>query len=137
MSTKRLTIFADGASWGNPGPAAIGVVIEDESGRVIAQISRRIGETTNNRAEYTALIAGLEEAVRLGAEHVEVRSDSELLVRQIMGRYRVRSPALKPLFEQAHRLMRELQSSSIVHIPREQNKAADALSRKALRKASG
>lgn len=136
MSAKRLTVFADGASRGNPGSAAIGVIIEDESGRVIARISRRIGETTNNRAEYTAIIAGLEEAVRLGAEDVEVRSDSELLVRQIMGEYRVKSPALKPLFEQAYRLMREFQSSSIVHIPREQNKAADALGRKALRKAS-
>lgn len=135
MSAKRLTIYTDGASRGNPGPAAIGVVIEDEQGRAVARVSRRIGETTNNRAEYLALIAGLEQAARLGAEHVEVRSDSELLVKQIGGQYRVKSPALKPLFEQVHHLMKEFQSSSIVHIPRGQNKAADALSRRALRKA--
>lgn len=137
MSAKRLTIYTDGASKGNPGPAAIGVVIEDESGQVINQISRRIGEATNNRAEYLALIAGVEEAARLGAEHVEVRSDSELLVRQIAGQYRVKNPELKRLFEQVQRLIRKFQSFSIVHIPRGQNKAADALSRRALRKAGG
>ena len=135
MSAKNLIIHADGASRGNPGPAAIGVVIEDEQGRVVARISKAIGITTNNRAEYLALIAGLKEALKLGAESVELKMDSELIVRQLTGRYRVRNPALKPLFEQAHQLMNEFQSSPIVHIPREQNKAADALCRRALRSA--
>ena len=137
MSAKRLIVYTDGASRGNPGPAAIGVVIRDEQGRVIAKISEAIGRTTNNRAEYFALIAGLKEALRLGAEQVELKMDSELIVRQLTGKYRVRNPALKPLFNQAHQLMKEFQSSPIVHIPREQNKAADALSRKPLRKTSG
>lgn len=137
MSIRRLALYTDGASRGNPGPAAIGVVIEDESGRVRSRISRRISETTNNRAEYVALIAGLEEAARLGAEHIEVRSDSELLVKQIKGVYRVKNPELKRLYEQVHRLMRRFSSFSIVHISREQNRAADALTRKALHKAQG
>ena len=135
MSVKNLIIHADGASRGNPGPAAIGVVIEDEQGRVIANISNTIGITTNNQAEYLALIAGLKEALKLGAESAELKMDSELIVRQLTGRYRVRNPALKPLFEQAHQLMKEFQSSSIVHIPREHNRAADALCRQALRSA--
>jgi ribonuclease HI len=133
MSAKNLIIHADGASRGNPGPAAIGVVIEDEQGRVVARISKAIGITTNNRAEYLALIAGLKEALGLGAESVELKMDSELIVRQLTGKYRVKNPALKPLFEQAHQLMKEFQSSPIVHIPREQNKAADALCSQALR----
>lgn len=137
MSIRRLALYTDGASRGNPGPAAIGVLIADESGRVISRISRRISETTNNRAEYVALIAGLEEAARLGAEHIEVRSDSELLVKQIKGVYRVKNPELKRLYEQVHRLMRRFSSFSIVHISREQNRAADALTRKALHKAQG
>jgi len=135
MSAKNLIIHADGASRGNPGLSAIGVVIEDEQGRVVARISKAIGITTNNRAEYLSLIAGLKEALKLGAESIELKMDSELVVRQLTGRYRVRNPALKPLFEQAHQLMKEFQSSPIVHIPREQNKAADALCRQALRSA--
>jgi len=133
MSAKNLIIHADGASRGNPGPSAIGVVIEDEQGRVVARISKAIGITTNNRAEYLALIAGLKEALGLGAESVELKMDSELIVRQLTGKYRVRNPALKPLFEQAHQLMKEFQSSPIVHIPREHNRAADALCNQALR----
>ncbi|MBA7476741.1 MAG: reverse transcriptase-like protein [Dehalococcoidia bacterium] len=135
MSAKRLIIHTDGASRGNPGPAAIGVVIRDEQGRVIAKISEAIGRTTNNRAEYFALIAGLEEALRLGAERVDLRMDSELIVRQLTGQYRVRNPALKPLFAEAFQLLRKFQSSSIQHIPREHNREADALTRHALRKA--
>lgn len=136
MSAKRLTIYTDGACEPNPGPAGIGIVVADELGRVISEISRGIGWATNNRAEYKAVIKGLEEAASLGAQHVEVRSDSELVVKQITGEYRVRNPTLKPLFEQVHRLTKGFQSFRIVHIPGEQNKAADALSRKALRRAS-
>ncbi len=134
MDAKHFTIYTDGASKGNPGPAAIGAVILDESGKVVSQVSRGIGRATNNQTEYLALIAGLEEAARLGVEHIEVRSDSELMVRQIRGEYRVRNTALKPLFEKAQHLMARFQYSRIVHIPREQNRSADALCHKALRK---
>lgn len=132
MSAKRLIIHTDGASRGNPGPAAIGVVIRDEQGRVIAKISEAIGRTTNNRAEYFALIAGLEEALRLGAERVDLRMDSELIVRQLTGQYR--SKELKALHKQTHQLLLKFKSYSIEHIPRERNKEADALTRHALRK---
>lgn len=133
MSAKRLIIYTDGASRGNPGPSAIGVVIKDEQGRVIAKISEAIGRTTNNRAEYFALIAGLEEALRLGAERVDLRMDSELIVRQLTGKYR--SKELKALHKQTHQLLLKFKSYSIQHIPRERNKEADALTRHALRKA--
>ncbi len=135
MSVKNLIIHADGASRGNPGPSAIGVVIENEQGRVVARISKSIGITTNNRAEYLALIAGLKEALKLGAESADLKMDSELIVRQLTGKYRVRNPALKPLFTEAFQLLRKFQSSSIQHIPREHNRAADALCRRALRSA--
>jgi len=133
MSAKRLIIYTDGASSGNPGPAAIGVVIRDEQGKVIAKISEAIGRTTNNRAEYFALISGLEEALRLGAERVDLRMDSELIVRQLTGKYR--SKELKALHKQTLQLLRKFKSYSIEHIPRERNKDADALTRHALRKA--
>lgn len=133
MSAKRLIIYTDGASRGNPGPSAIGVVIRDEQGRVIAKISEAIGRTTNNRAEYFALIAGLEEALRLGAERVDLRMDSELIVRQLTGKYR--SKELKALHKQTHQLLLKFKSYGIEHIPRERNKEADALTRHALRKA--
>jgi len=133
MSAKRLIVYTDGASRGNPGPAAIGVVIRDEQGRVIAKISEAIGRTTNNRAEYFALISGLEEALILGAERVDLRMDSELIVRQLTGKYR--SKELKALHKQTHQLLLKFKSYSIQHIPRERNKEADALTRHALRKA--
>lgn len=133
MSAKRLIIYTDGASRGNPGPAAIGVVIRDEQGMVIAKISEAIGRTTNNRAEYFALIASLEEALRLGAERVDLRMDSELIVRQLTGKYR--SKELKALHKQTLQLLLKFKSYSIQHIPRERNKDADALTRHALRKA--
>ena len=133
ISAKRLTIYSDGASRGNPGPAAIGVVVLDETGRVVTKLSKAIGRTTNNRAEFLALIAGLKEALRLGAECVDLKLDSQLIVRQLKGEYR--SKELKPLHKQTLQLLRRFKSYSIEHIPREQNKAADALSRRALRKA--
>lgn len=132
MKIEKAVLYTDGASRGNPGPAAIGAVIRDGKGVVLARISRSIGRTTNNQAEYRAIIAALEEASRLGAASVEVRSDSELAVKQINGRYRVKNPALKPL----HQRIRELQSSfltfAIVAIPRHQNAEADRLSNAAL-----
>jgi len=131
ISAKRLTIYTDGTATPNPGPAAIGAVVRDETHKVVAEVSKAIGIATNNRAEYLALIAGLQEALRLGAEHVDLKMDSELIVRQLTGKYR--SKELKPLHQQTLQLLRKFKSYSVEHIPRERNKAADALSRRALR----
>ena len=132
MTFKRVVIHSDGVSKGNPGLAAIGATIKDEQGKLIASISRRIGWATNNHAEYRAIIAALEKAIRLGARQVELNSDSELVVRQINGRYRVKKEALKPLFERVKKLQGSLESFTIRHIPRQQNKEADRLANEAL-----
>jgi ribonuclease HI len=130
--TDKFTIFTDGASRGNPGPAAIGVVIKDEKGNTVASISRCLGATTNNQAEYRGIIAGLEKAVSLGARQVTVYSDSELMVKQINGQYRIKNPALQPLYAEVVKLTGRLESFKINHIRREQNSQADALANKAL-----
>ena len=132
MKVKRVVIHSDGASQGNPGLAAIGATIKDEQGKLIARISQRIGRTTNNQAEYRAIIAALEEAARLGARQVELNSDSELVVRQIKGEYRVRKATLKPLYQQVKQLQSCLESFTINYIPRQQNTEADRLANKAL-----
>ena len=129
---KRVRIWVDGASRGNPGPAAIGVLIKDEQDRLIARISQRIGTTTNNQAEYRAIIAALEKAISLGARCVEVNSDSELVVKQINGKYRVKRAALKPLYQQVKQLQGLLEGFTITHIPRQQNAEADNLANTAL-----
>lgn len=127
-----LALYLDGASRGNPGPAGIGVVIQDAAGRTVAEISEFIGRGTNNVAEYRALIRGLEEAAALGARTVAVRSDSELLVRQLKGEYKVKSPDLSPLHLEAHRLLKGFGRVSVEQIPRGENAAADALANRAL-----
>ena len=132
MNSKKAIIYVDGAARGNPGPAAIGAIIKDERGKPHAHISQRIGTTTNNQAEYRAVIAALEKAIGLGARHVEVRSDSELVVRQITGKYRVKKATLKPLFQQVKQLQNSLEGFTITHIPREQNTEADNLANRAL-----
>jgi ribonuclease HI len=121
----------DGASRGNPGPSGIGIVIEDRGGATKVKISGYIGRTTNNQAEYRALIVGLREAARLKAEHVDIMSDSELLVEQVCGRYKVRSAQLRNLFEEVKELLAGFRSSAISYIPREQNRVADALANQA------
>jgi len=129
---KKMIIHADGASRGNPGPAAIGATIKDEQGKLIACISQGIGRATNNQAEYRAVIAALEKAVRLGAEEVDINLDSQLVVRQIIGEYRVKNAALKPLYQQVKQRQSLLQGFSIAYIPRRQNKEADRLASRAL-----
>ena len=132
MKIERVVIHTDGAAEPNPGPAAIGAVIKDEQGRHIATISRRIGTTTNNQAEYRAVIAALEKAITLGARKVILNSDSELIVRQINGQYRVKNASLKPLHQKVKQLISLLEDFTINHIPRQQNTEADSLANKAL-----
>jgi len=126
-----LILYIDGSVEGNPGPGAIGVVIQGEDGTPVEAWGEAIGHVTNNQAEYQALLAALRKARRLGAKTVTVRSDSQLLVRQFLGEYKVRDAKLKPLHEEARRLARAFDSFEIVHIPREQNRAADRLANRA------
>jgi ribonuclease HI len=135
MAGEDLVVCFDGASRGNPGQAAIGVVVLKD-GLPIREIGETIGRTTNNIAEYRALLRGLDEAAALGARTVRICSDSELVVRQLTGRYKVRSPHLAPLHRQALSRMRQFDHVAVVHVPREQNQGADALANRALDAAS-
>jgi len=128
----KIIIHSDGGSRGNPGDAALGVVLADEQGRVLKEISEYLGRTTNNVAEYKALIRGLEEAQRLGATEVQVFADSELMVNQLLGVYAVKNQGLKPLFRQAQELKAYFNKITFSHVPRAQNKAADRLVNQAL-----
>jgi len=122
----------DGASRGNPGPASYGVVLRDPGGKIILELGKKFGRDTNNVAEYYALLAALDYATTHGITALRVRSDSELLVRQMQGRYKVKSPDLKPLFERATKLVRQLAYFVVEYIPREMNSDADALANLAL-----
>jgi ribonuclease HI len=132
---RRIEVACDGGARGNPGPAAIGAIVRDldhDPPRVLATVSEPIGVATNNVAEYRALIAGLEAAAGLGAEEVRVRADSELLIRQLEGRYRVRNPGLVPLHARARELLRPYRRVELCHVPRADNADADALVNAAL-----
>ena len=131
----KVVVRPDGASRGNPGPAGVGVVVEDASGRVLREVSEAIGVATNNVAEYQALLRALEEAQELGAEVVEVRTDSELVARQLLGQYRVRDPELRALFEAVQRRMRSFSQVVVRSVPRSENARADRLARLALSRA--
>jgi ribonuclease HI len=132
LNTTSVIINADGAARGNPGPAAIGVTIKDDKGNLITSISRRIGKTTNNQAEYQAIIAGLEEAIRFGARRVKVFSDSELAVKQINGKYRVKNTSLRLLYERAVKLIGSLEVFTIHHVSRGRSAEVDNLANRAL-----
>lgn len=123
----KLTIFADGGSRGNPGPAASGAVVTDETGAVVREIGTFLGRTTNNVAEWTGLIEGLEAALALGATEVVIRLDSELVIKQLTGVYRVKHPNMIPLHAKAKALLRRFAHADIAHVPRKQNAAADAV----------
>jgi ribonuclease HI len=123
----RARLYTDGGARGNPGPAAYGYVLEAEDGTVLDARGEAIGVATNNVAEYRALVAGLAKAVETGVSELEVVSDSELLVRQMRGEYRVKNRALKDLSLQAARFARELDRVSYTAVPREQNELADRL----------
>jgi len=132
LNTGKVIINVDGAARGNPGPAAIGAVIKDETGKVLGRISRAIGVTTNNQAEYEAIIAALEKAVGMGAKQVTVKSDSKLVVEQVNGRYKIKNTGLRPLYLKVAQLAGSIDSFSIIYVPREQNAEADALANRAL-----
>ncbi len=133
MEVKRVIIYADGVSRGNPGLAAVGATIKDGKGRLLAAVSQSIGRATNNQAEYRALIAALTEAHRLGATEASVYLDSELVVKQLNGRYRVKNAALKSLYLEASQLLGRLNNFTITHVPRRQNAEADRLANTALK----
>ncbi|MCG0274739.1 MAG: ribonuclease HI family protein [Thermosediminibacteraceae bacterium] len=124
---EKLRVFIDGASRGNPGDAGIGIVMLDEKGNVLKEVSDYIGQTTNNIAEYTALVTALKEALEMGCEEIEVFSDSELMVKQINGEYQIKNEGIKRLYNQVTQLVQEFKKFSINHIKREQNKRADEL----------
>jgi ribonuclease HI len=128
-------VYCDGASSGNPGPAAIGVVISDPAGRELLAWGEGIGRATNNVAEYRAAIAGLQKALELGARSVELCADSELLIRQVRGEYRVKNAGLRPLHAKVLELLARFERSSASYVPREKNSRADALAAAAVKKA--
>jgi probable phosphoglycerate mutase len=128
----KARLSTDGGARGNPGPAAYGYVLESEDGTVLAAHGERIGVATNNVAEYRALVAGLEKALELGVEEVRVVSDSELLVKQMNGEYRIKNEALKGLAAEAERLARRLRDVSYEAVRREHNELADSLVNEAL-----
>ena len=129
----KLIINTDGLSKGNPGTAAIGATIKDERGKMLATISQRIGITTNNVAEYKALIAALQKAIKLKGTQIEIRADSELMIRQLKGRYKVKSEGLKPLYIEATQLLAKFEGVTLKYIPRELNTAADKLANDAVK----
>jgi len=131
-SAPQITAFVDGGARGNPGPAGYGAYIRDASGAPIAQLSEFLGIKTNNFAEYSALLAALEYAIAHGHRTLKVVSDSELMVRQMTGQYRVNSPDLKPLYEKARSLVRKLDKFSIEHVLRAKNQHADRLANEAM-----
>jgi ribonuclease H / adenosylcobalamin/alpha-ribazole phosphatase len=132
----RARLSTDGGARGNPGPAAYGYVLEAEDGTVLAAHGEAIGVATNNVAEYRALIAGLEKAVEVGVEQLEVVSDSELLVKQMKGEYRVKHENLRPLAVQASRLARQIDRVRWTSVRREHNELADRLVNEALDRAA-
>lgn len=130
----RIHLHIDGACRGNPGPAASAAVLCDEEGNVLVEVAQELGSATNNVAEYFGLIIGLEEALKLRADEVVVVSDSELLIRQCRGEYRVRDPRLKRLLGWVNRLAEGFRRVTYRHVGREENRRADALARSLLRK---
>jgi len=125
-------LYVDGGSRGNPGPSGAGAVIKGPDGTVVKRMKKRLGMGTNNRAEYMALIMGVEAARKLGAESLRIYADSELMVRQISGRYKVKSPILQPLYKRAIGLLSSFDSYKISHIPRALNSEADGLANEAM-----
>jgi ribonuclease HI len=134
QTVPRVVVHVDGGARGNPGPAAVGVVVSDPDGAVLDEYAERIGVATNNVAEYQALLRGIERAAALGAREAEFVNDSELVAKQIVGAYKVKHPAMKPLYEEAMAALRSAFGAAwqIRSVPRAQNARADALVNEAL-----
>ncbi len=122
----KLTIYTDGGARGNPGPAATGVVIKDEKGKVVSAFGDYLGKQTNNYAEYMAIISGLKKALDLGATEVDCVADSKLVVEQLNRRWKVKEPTLQKLFIEAWNLLQKFKRVRITHVLRHKNKEADA-----------
>lgn len=131
-TSQRLRVYSDGAARGNPGLAGAGAVLVQPSGQVVDRIGKFLGVQTNNFAEYTGLLLGLRRAKELGVSEVEVFADSELMIRQLGGRYQVKSPSLRPLYEEALKLLNDFKRVKLVHVPRAMNAAADEMSNRAI-----
>lgn len=129
---KRVTIYTDGASRGNPGDAGIGIVFVDENGNTIKEISDYIGQTTNNIAEYKAMVRALNEALEMNCDEINVISDSELMVKQIKGEYHVKNEGIKRFYKEVLELFKQFKSYSITHVRREQNRRADELANRGI-----
>jgi ribonuclease HI len=129
---EKISVYIDGCARGNPGHAGCGLIIKDTEGRILVKKARYVGIRTNNVAEYTALIDGLREAVDLGAQELTVVTDSELVMRQMTGEYKVKDVKLKELFAEAQRLSRCFSSAKFVHVERKNNKDADSLANDAV-----
>lgn len=130
--SSTVTIHIDGGSRGNPGPAAAGVVITDAEGNTVFEGGLFIGKATNNVAEYSGLVAALKAAAKLGAKEIDLFSDSELLVKQMLGEYRVKNAGLRPFYQEACSLVNQFDRVDISHVRREQNTQADALANMAM-----
>jgi ribonuclease HI len=129
---KRTRLFTDGAARGNPGPAGAGAVIISPDGHIVAKMGKFLGDSTNNVAEYMGLILGLRRAKAMGIKELEVLSDSELLVKQLLGEYAVKAEHLLPLHQEAQALLKAFPWIQVRHIPREENAQADAMSNRAI-----
>ena len=129
---ERMRVYSDGAARGNPGLSGAGAVLVEPSGQIVDRLGKFLGVHTNNYAEYMGLLIGLRRAKDLGVREVEVFADSELMIRQLGGRYQVKSVTLRPLYEEAVKLLNDFSRVKLVHVPREMNKAADEMSNRAI-----
>lgn len=129
---QKVIIYTDGASRGNPGPSALGIVIMDTTGQVVAEISEPLGRQTNNYAEYQAVLRALQLAREQGVKEVVLRSDSQLMVKQMIGEYQIKAPGLRPLYNSCQAEVKYFTNVNFEHVPREQNKLADSLANQAL-----
>jgi ribonuclease HI len=132
VGATRMRVYSDGAARGNPGPAGAGAVLVEPNGQVVDRLGKYLGIQTNNFAEYMGLLLGLRRARELGVQEVEVYADSELMIRQLAGRYQVKSASLRPLYEEALDLLNRFSRVKLVHVPREMNSAADEMSNRAI-----
>ena len=129
---NRIRVYSDGAARGNPGLAGAGAVLIEPNGRVVERLGKFLGVQTNNYAEYMGLLLGLKRAKDLGVQEVEVFADSELMIRQLNGTYQVKSPSLRPLYEEVLELLNQFGRFKLVHVPREMNAMADEMSNRAI-----